>query len=48
MFDVMMITVLRVDRAALRVSEPAVVRTCSGVLNTSACAFSISSNSTTA
>jgi len=39
--------VAEVDGAALRVGEPAVVEHCSSVLNTSACAFSISSKSTT-
>ena len=48
MFDVMMITVLRKStvRPWASVSRPS-SSTCSSVLNTSACAFSISSNSTT-
>ena len=48
MFEVMMITVLRKStvRPCASVSLPS-SRTCSSVLNTSGCAFSISSNSTT-
>ena len=49
MFEVMMITVLRKStvRPCASVSLPS-SRTCSSVLNTSGCAFSISSNRITA